>query len=397
MIKSISEAQLFEKDILIRVDLNVPFQRDHVSDPSRMISIIPTVKLILEKGGRPILMSHFGQPKGVIDRTLSLRKILSKLIQILKKEVIFCEHLDSEAIKTFINKTPKHKIILLENTRFFEGEENNSSKLSEIFSQFGDLFCNDAFSASHRTHASIVGITNKLPSYSGLLLEREILTLNNALLYPKTPVTAIVGGSKVSTKIPILKNLVQKVNHIVIGGGMANTFIYAQNKKVGKSLFEKDLVPLCQEILITARALNCQIHLPIDIVCASELKEEQTSTTHDVNACPSDKMILDAGPETVANIFTILKKSKTLIWNGPLGAFEIVPFDKSTQAVATIVASLTKKKKLLSIAGGGDTLSALNSANLTDKFSYVSNAGGAFLKWMEGKKLPGIAALEKNI
>ena len=393
MIKSISEASIRKKDILIRVDLNVPFENGKISDLSRIIAVVPTIKYVMKNGGRPILMSHFGRPKDITDKKLSLRKVLPDLKELLETDVTFCDYLDEELIKYFIKKTPKNKLILLENTRFFQGEETNSPRLSKMFSGLGDIFCNDAFSASHRSHASTTGVARYLPSYSGLLLEKEIKALQSALIKPKKPVVAVIGGAKVSTKITLLKNLMKKVEHIIIGGAMANTFLLALNNEIGLSLCEKNLIYITKEILTSAVKFNCKIHLPLDIVCADSLTDQTNSTVYEANECPKNEMILDVGPKTVANIKNILISSNTLIWNGPLGAFEIVPFNTSTNAVASIASILTKEKKLLSIAGGGDTVSALNAAGLANNFSYISNAGGAFLEWMEGKSLPGLAAL----
>lgn len=396
MIKSIREASLANKNVLIRVDLNVPFEKGKVSDYSRITAIVPTIRYVIEKGGRPVLMSHFGRPKHKSDNNLSLKRILPILKDILKIDITFCNCLDEKSIKALIKRTPTQKLILLENTRFFDGEESNSPKLSKMFSGLCDIFCNDAFSASHRAHASIAGVAGHLPSYSGLLLEKELIALTDGLLKPKTPVVAVIGGSKVSTKITLLNNLVQKVDHIVIGGGMANTFLFAQNKEIGLSLCEKNLIHSVHEVFTHAKTYDCKIHLPLDIVCANTLTSRAQATIFDTNLCPKNEMILDAGPKTVENIKKILKICNTLIWNGPLGAFEIVPFDASTNAIAIAAALLTKEKKLLSIAGGGDTVSALNSTGVINDFSYISNAGGAFLEWMEGKNLPGLAALSRN-
>ena len=396
MIKSISEVLLKNKNVLIRVDLNVPFEKGKVSDLSRMRAILPTIEYIMKKGGRPIIMSHFGRPKSKTDISLSLRKVLPNLQELLNADIIFCEYLEEISIKALINKTPHSNPILLENTRFFEGEETNSSKLSKMLASLGDLFCNDAFSASHRSHASIAGIAMHLPSYSGLLLEKELAALKSALLKPQKPVVALVGGAKVSTKITLLNNLVRKVDHIIIGGGMANTFLFAKDKEVGISLCEKNLRNIATEILANSLNFNCKIHLPLDIVCASSINTNHKPNLYDANECPKDQMILDAGPKTIENIKNTLKRSNTLLWNGPLGAFEIVPFNASTNAIALFVSKLTKENKLLSIAGGGDTVSALNSSGVASDFSYISNAGGAFLEWTEGKSLPGITALSIN-
>ncbi len=396
MIQSISQAAIFEKDILVRVDLNVPFKNNQVSDSSRMQAIKPTIDLILNKGGRPILLSHFGRPKKKFDTSFSLQKILPTLTKVMKSEILFCSSVNPRTIKSFLDRAPKNKIILLENIRFHDGEEINSTKLNKIFSEFADLFCNDAFSVSHRSHSSTEGIAKILPSYSGLLLEKELSSLDKALHNSKRPLVAIVGGSKVSTKIQLLNSLIKRVDHIIIGGGMANTLLYSQNKEIGRSLCEKDFVEISVDIMQTAKKLNCQIHLPLDLVCADKFDDGQEFVIRNINSCPPDKMILDCGPKTVANVKTILESCKTLIWNGPLGAFEIPPFNVATNTVAKIVANLTKKQHLESIAGGGDTLAALNEAGVTNDFTYVSNAGGAFLEWLEGNELPGLKALRDH-
>ena len=397
MIRSIQEAIILDKDVLIRVDLNVPFEKGKVSDISRIKAIIPTVNLVLEKGGRPILLSHLGRPEKPFNRSLSLQKILPNLIEIFKTKIVFCKFTDPQLIRVFLKKAPRNTIILLENTRFFEGEENNSPLLSNMFAGLGDLYCNDAFSAAHRAHASTDGVAKLLPSYSGLLFEKELFALSKTLINSKKPLTAIIGGSKVSTKIKLLENLVKKVDHLIIGGGMANTFLYAQQKEIGTSLCERELVKVSLSIQTTAKEYSCQIHLPLDIVCARKLKENQCISILNTEACPVDKMILDCGPKTTANVRKVLSSSRTLIWNGPLGAFEIKPFNTATEEIAKSVAELTKKKKLLSIAGGGDTISALKSTGTLSDFSYISNAGGAFLEWMEGKELPGLKALSSTI
>ena len=385
------------KDVLLRVDINVPVHRGKVTDTSRIIAIAPTVNYIIKKGGRPIILSHFGRPNGPNDKFFSLRVVLSSLKRALDREVAFCDALDPSLITAFIKKVPKKTVILLENTRFFDGELCNSSDLGTVFSELGDLYCNDAFSASHRAHASIVSLAEKLPSYSGLLLEKEVTALTHALSRSNKPVVALIGGSKISTKISLLKNLIQKVDHIIICGGMANTFLFAQKKQVGCSMLEKNLTHLALEILYESQKSDCQIHLPVDAVCAFGLKENSQATIFDIDFCPNDQMILDIGPKSITRINNILNQNKTLIWNGPLGAFETSPFDKSTISIAMKVANLTSSKNILSVAGGGDTVAALKRAKVSDKLTYVSNAGGAFLEWMEGKNLPGLAALSNEV
>ena len=396
MINSIKNAILDNKDVLIRVDLNVPFENGKVSDFSRITAIIPTLNWVLNKNGRPILLSHFGRPANRKDKELSLKKLLPALINALGMDILFCDLSSIEEINKFIKNTAHNIPILLENSRFFEGEQTNDPALSSMLSKLGSIFCNDAFSASHRAHASTVGIANNLPAYSGLLLEKELNALESALLTPTGPTVAVVGGAKVSTKITLLTNLVQKVDHIVIGGGMANTFLFAEGKQIGTSLCETKLTDLIEKIKFEAEKFNCKIHLPLDIVCAAELKKNIPTSIYNSHECPTNKMILDVGPKTIADISMIFNSCKTLIWNGPLGAFEIAPFNKATNRVAQIAATLTRENKLISIAGGGDTVSALNYANVASDFSYISNAGGAFLEWMEGKKLPGIMALEAS-
>ena len=396
LIQRLQDFNTKKKTVLLRLDFNVPIINGELTDASRIERTVPTIKFLLSQGAKVIIMSHFGRPNGAFKSDLSLENLIKFIEPIFNEKLIFLPNLDFKKINLEIESKPYPSLFLLENTRFMEGEEKNDIALSKELASLGDFFCNDAFSASHRKHASTVGIVKLLPSYSGLLLEKELLALSKALLNPKKPLVAIVGGSKVSTKITLLKNLVQKADHLIIGGGMANTFLHAKNKQIGRSLCEKNLSKLCKEILLSAKKFNCNIHLPIDIVCASNLKKKQQITTHNINFCPPDKMILDCGPNTVTKIWNILKKSNTLIWNGPLGAFETVPFNFSTEEVANLAAKLTKTDQLKSIAGGGDTLSALKSAEVLNDFSYVSYAGGAFLEWMEGKALPGIKALEEN-
>ncbi len=382
--------------MLIRLDLNVPFEKEVVSDLSRVKRVVPTLKLIIKNGGRPVILSHLGRPKSNEDTDLSLKKLLPYLKKELKTEIAFCEYDDFDTMKQFVNEVPVNRVILLENTRFWPGEVHNELSLSTFFSELGDIFCNDAFSVSHRAHASTVGVANLLPSCSGLLLEEELATLEKVLLDPLRPIVAVIGGAKVSTKLALLENLIKKVDHIVVGGGMANTFLFAQGFEIGKSLMELEQAKTARYILNSATKENCNIHLPLDLICAKQLKKDAQYTTHPVDECPKEKMILDAGPKTIVHVESVFADCKTLVWNGPLGAFEITPFDHATNTLAKTAAKLTSRGSLISVAGGGDTVSALNSKNLAKKFSYVSTAGGAFLEWMEGKKLPGIQALESR-
>ncbi|WP_127903355.1 phosphoglycerate kinase [Solirhodobacter olei] len=394
--KTLDQMELAGKVVLTRVDLNVPVENGHVTDATRIEKIVPTVKAILDKGGKPVLLAHFGRPKGQPNPEFSLRQVLPALKAALPgRRIAFAEDCIGAPAKQAVSAMEKGDIVLLENTRFHAGEEKNDPALAAAFAALGDVYVNDAFSAAHRAHASTEGLARLLPACAGRLMEAELKALEAALGHPQRPVVAVVGGAKVSTKLDLLGNLVAKVNHLVIGGGMANTFLVAQGIEVGKSLAERDMAETARDILAKAKAAGCAIHLPQDIVVAREFKAGAASETLPANACPADAMILDAGPETVAEIAKVFEASKTLIWNGPLGAFEIEPFDAATNAAAARAAELTKAGKLISVAGGGDTVAALNRAGAAASFSYISTAGGAFLEWMEGKELPGVAALEE--
>jgi phosphoglycerate kinase len=371
------------------VDINVPVENGIVTDTTRIDRIVPTVRDILAKGGTPILLAHFGRPKGKPNPEFSLRIVQPALEAALGRSVTFVERPD----RAFIDAQPMDAVILVENTRFTPMEEANDPAMAQFLASLGDIFCNDAFSAAHRAHASTEGVAHLLPSCAGRLMAEELAALDKALGSPVRPVVAIVGGAKVSTKLDLLGNLVAKVDHLVIGGGMANTFLAAQGLPVGKSLCEHDLADTAREILAKAKAAGCDVILPRDIVVAREFKAHAESETLAPDACPEDAMILDAGPATVAHIAATLATAHTLVWNGPLGAFEIAPFDTATVAAAREAARLTKAGSLTSVAGGGDTVAALNAAGVADDFTYVSTAGGAFLEWMEGKDLPGVAAL----
>jgi len=374
----------------VRVDINVPFENGQVSDTTRIDRIVPTINDILAAGGTPILMAHFGRPKGKPAPEMSLRITLPALEAALGRRVTFIEKPSREAI----NAMPYASVVLLENTRFTPMEEANDPAMAKFLASLGDVFCNDAFSAAHRAHASTEGVAHLLPSCAGRLMAEELGALDQALGTPQRPVVAVVGGAKVSTKLELLGNLVSKVDHLVIGGGMANTFLAAQGINVGKSLCEHDLAETARDILRKAEAAGCEVILPRDIVVAREFKANAANETLAPDACPADAMILDAGPATVAYISEVLDKAKTLVWNGPLGAFEIAPFDAATNAAASKAAELSRAGKLISVAGGGDTVAALNQAGAAKDFTYISTAGGAFLEWMEGKVLPGVAALE---
>ena len=387
--KSLDEMDLGGKRVLTRVDINVPVEDGRVTDTTRIDRIVPTVRDILAKGGTPILLAHFGRPKGQYVPEMSLRITLPALEAAIGKPVTFIERPD----RAMIDALPQDAVVLLENTRFTSMEEKNDPQMAGFLASLGDVFCNDAFSAAHRAHASTEGVAHLLPSCAGRLMAEELGALDAALGNPQHPVVAVVGGAKVSTKLDLLGNLVDKVDHLVIGGGMANTFLAAQGVDVGKSLCEHDLAETARNILAKAATTGCEIILPRDVVVARAFAVGAESEIVAPDACPTDAMILDAGPATVAYIGTVLESARTLIWNGPLGAFEIAPFDAATNAAARKAAELTRAGKLISVAGGGDTVAALNQAGVGGDFTYVSTAGGAFLEWMEGKVLPGVAAL----
>ena len=387
---SLDEMELDGKRVLTRVDLNVPVEGGRVTDTTRIERIVPTVKAILDDGGQPVLLAHFGRPKGSRVDEMSLRQVVPALEQALGQDVTFAEDCVGDVAAEAI---AKGGVVLLENTRFHAGEEKNDGALADEMAKLGDIYCNDAFSAAHRAHASTEGLARRLPACAGLLMAEELDALEAALTDPDRPVMAVVGGAKVSTKLDLLSNLVRKVNHLVIGGGMANTFLAAQGIDVGKSLAEHDMTDTAKDILTRADEMGCEIMLPHDVVVAREFKAGADSETVAADACPSDAMILDTGPDSVERIKKAMAGCKTLIWNGPLGAFEIQPFDAATNAAAAEAARLTREGQLVSVAGGGDTVAALNKAGAADDFTYISSAGGAFLEWMEGKTLPGVAAL----
>jgi len=391
--KTLDDVALAGRTVLVRVDINVPMEAGRVTDATRIEKIVPTVEDILARGGKPVLLAHFDRPKGKVVPEMSLRHVVPALEVALGRQVIFGEDCVGDAAKAAIAAAAAGDVVLLENTRFHAGEEKNDAELAKGMAALGEVYVNDAFSAAHRAHASTAGIAGLLPTAAGRLMEAELRALEAALGNPVRPVVAVVGGAKVSTKLDLLGNLVTKVDHLVIGGGMANTFLVAQGVEVGKSLAERDMADTAREILGKAKAAGCTIHLPVDVVVAREFKAGAASDTVPVAACPADAMILDAGPQTVAALVKVFEGAKTLIWNGPLGAFEIKPFDTATNAAAQAAARLTKAGALVSVAGGGDTVAALNAAGAAADFTFISTAGGAFLEWMEGKELPGVAAL----
>ncbi len=391
--KTLDDMDLAGKRVLTRVDINVPVENGVVTDTTRIDRIVPTVKDILAHGGKPVLVAHFDRPKGKVVPEMSLAQVLPALEAALGQKVAFAPDCIGEAAAAAVAAMAPGDVLLLENTRFHAGEEKNDPAFAVALAANGDVFCNDAFSAAHRAHASTEALARLLPACAGRLMAEELAALDKALGNPVRPVVAIVGGAKVSTKLDLLGNLVAKVDHLVIGGGMANTFLAAQGIPVGKSLCEHDLADTARAILAKAQAAGCDVILPRDIVVAREFKAHAASETLAPDACPADAMILDAGPATVAHIAATLGSARTLVWNGPLGAFELPPFDTATVAAAREAARLTKAGTLTSVAGGGDTVAALNAAGVADDFTYVSTAGGAFLEWMEGKDLPGVAAL----
>jgi len=388
--KTLDDMELAGKVVLTRVDINVPVEGGVVTDATRIERIVPTIKDILAKGGTPVLLAHFGRPKGKVVPEMSLRVVVPALEAALEQSVTFVETPERAALEGMGAGT----VVLVENTRFSPMEEKNDPEMAEFLASLGDVYCNDAFSAAHRAHASTEGVARLLPSCAGRLMEAELKALEAALGAPERPVVAVVGGAKVSTKLELLSNLIEKVDMLVIGGGMANTFLAAQGVDVGKSLCEHDLADTAREIMAKADALGCRLLLPTDVVVAREFKAGAASETVPTAQVPGDAMILDAGPESVAAVKAAFAEAKTLIWNGPLGAFEIEPFDAATNAAAAEAAALTAAGKLISVAGGGDTVAALNKAGAAARFTYISTAGGAFLEWMEGKTLPGVAALE---
>ncbi len=378
------------KRVLVREDLNVPMDGAKVTDDTRLRAAAPTISELADKGAIVLVLAHFGRPKGVPSPEFSLAQVTQPLAHVLGREV---RYIDWEGDKEAVATLRPGDIAVLENTRFFGGEEKNDPKVVERFASLGDIYVNDAFSAAHRAHASTEGLAHALPAYAGRSMQAELEALEKALGNPEHPVAAVVGGAKVSTKLDVLKHLVGKVDHLIIGGGMANTFLAARGIDVGKSLCEHDLKDIALEILDAADKAGCTVHLPYDVVVAKEFKANPPIRTINVHEVEADEMILDVGPAAVEALGDALKTCKTLVWNGPLGAFEIAPFDKATVALAKTAAALTQGGSLVSVAGGGDTVAALNHAGVAGDFSFVSTAGGAFLEWMEGRELPGVKAL----
>ncbi|MFY0648094.1 phosphoglycerate kinase [Sulfitobacter geojensis] len=393
--KSLDDLELAGKRVLVRVDINVPVEEGRVTDATRIERIVPTVRDIIAKGGKPMLLAHFGRPKGKVNAEMSLAQVLPTLEQALGSKVVLLETL--EAAETLGGDAETADVLLLENIRFYPGEEANDAAFAQRLAALGDVFCNDAFSAAHRAHASTSGIAQHLPSCAGRLMQAELRALEAALSKPERPVGAVVGGAKVSTKIALLENLVNRLDTLIIGGGMANTFLGAMGADMGASLQEPDFYDTARDILAQAERAGCRVILPQDGLVACEFAAGAAHEVAQLGAdtkLGSDQMVLDAGPKSIEVVRVAFEGLKTLIWNGPLGAFEIAPFDTATVGAAQIAAKQTKDGTLVSVAGGGDTVAALNKAGVADDFTYISTAGGAFLEWMEGKTLPGVAALE---
>lgn len=388
--KRLEDAKLKGKTALVRVDFNVPVDaKGKITDDTRIRAAIPTIKAIQKAGGKVVLLSHFGRPKGKVDPKLSLQFLVAPLVELLEDEVHFSDQLHEAVVESMA----QDGILLLENTRFHAGEITGDKDLAKEYAALGDIFIQDAFSAAHRNHVSSAVIAEFIPAFAGLNMERELDHLAQALEKPKKPVMAVVGGAKVSTKIELLSNLVKKLDILAIGGGMANTFLYALGHKVGKSLHEPDFKATALEIMASAKKEKCRILLPVDGVAATEFKAGAKHRVVTLDNVKANEMILDAGPETVEGLLDAMDSAKTLIWNGPLGAFEMEPFDTSTVEAAKYAAKRVKEGKLIAVAGGGDTVSALNHAGAAEDFTFISTAGGAFLEWMEGKPLPGVEIL----
>jgi phosphoglycerate kinase len=385
------------KRALVRVDLNVPMKEGKVGDDTRLRATLPTVAELADKGAIVLLLAHFGRPEGKRRPDMSLALLTRPYSELLGRPVRFIDDCCGEGAREAVATLAPGDVAILENTRFHAGEEANDAALAQAMAELGDFYVNDAFSAAHRAHASTEGVAHLLPAYAGRAMEAELKALERALGDPERPVAAVVGGAKVSTKLDVLRHLVARVDHLIIGGGMANTFLAARGVAIGKSLAERDLAGTAEEILDAAEQAGCTVHLPYDVVVAKELAPNPPGLrTCNVHEVAPDEMILDIGPAAVEALADVLKTCRTLVWNGPMGAFETPPFDAATAALARIAAALTQEGGLVSVAGGGDTVAALNQAGVADDFTFVSTAGGAFLEWMEGRELPGVAALMRE-
>jgi len=392
--RTLQGADLSGKTALVRVDFNVPMDDGQITDDTRLKAALPTIELLSKAGAKVVLLAHFDRPKGKRVPEMSLKPVLPALSKLVGQDVAWADDCIGADAKTVVDGLKPGGVALLENLRYHAGEEKNDEGFAAELAKLGDIYVNDAFSAAHRAHASTEGLAKKLPAYPGLSMERELKALDAALGNPQRPVIGIVGGSKVSTKLDLLKNLVTKLDKLAIGGGMANTFLYAQGHDVGASYCEKDLAETAREIIRLAGQSNCKLFLPIDIVVAEQMAAGVPTRVRNLGNVDDHERILDAGPETVERLKRAIGNSKTLIWNGPLGVFEIPPFDKGTVETAKEAAKLAKEGKLVAVAGGGDTVSAMNHAGVANDLTFVSTAGGAFLEWMEGKVLPGVEALK---
>lgn len=390
--RTLDHADVKGKRVLMRVDLNVPYENGVVSDATRIERAAPSITELADKGAKVILLSHFGRPKGR-DASQSLKPVAAEVAHTIKRPIKFVDDCVGEKAEQAVAAMKPGDIVCLENTRFYPGEEKNDPAFVAQLAKLGDLFVNDAFSVSHRAHASTEGLSHVLPAFAGRTLQAELEAFEKVLDKPARPVVAIVGGAKISTKLDLLSNLLAKVDVLIIGGAMANTFLMAQGKQVGRSLVERDLLDTAQKIMDQAKKAKREIVLPVDAVVAEKFEANAPSRVVDVNAVPDNAMILDIGPKSVEQAISVLARAKTLVWNGPFGAFEMEPFDNGTVSVAEAAAELTQAGKLVTVAGGGDTVAALNVAGVVDRLTYVSTAGGAFLEWLEGKPLPGVEVL----
>ena len=390
--RTLDHADVKGKRVLMRVDLNVPYENGVVSDATRIERAAPSITELAAKGAKVILLSHFGRPKGR-DASQSLKPVAAEVAHTIKRPIKFVDDCVGEKAEQAVAAMKPGDIICLENTRFYPGEEKNDPAFVAQLAKLGDLFVNDAFSVSHRAHASTEGLSHLLPAFAGRTLQAELEAFEKVLDKPARPVVAIVGGAKISTKLDLLSNLLAKVDVLIIGGAMANTFLMAQGKQVGRSLVERDLLDTAQKIMDQAKKAKREIVLPVDAVVAEKFEANAPSRVIDVDAVPDNAMILDIGPKSVEQVISVLARAKTLVWNGPFGAFEMEPFDNGTVSVAEAAAELTQAGKLVTVAGGGDTVAALNLAGVVDRLTYVSTAGGAFLEWLEGKALPGVEVL----
>jgi len=393
--KTLDDAELKGKRALVRVDFNVPMEDGKVTDDTRLRAARPTVDRLRAGGAKVILLAHFDRPRGKVVPSMSLKPIVGPLSKVLGVDVRFAADCIGPKAREAVDAMQPGDVLLLENVRFHEGEEANDPKFADALAVNGDLYVNDAFSAAHRAHASTEALAHRLPAYAGEQMRLELTALDRALGNPERPVLGIVGGSKVSTKLDLLRHLVTRLDKLAIGGGMANTFLYAQGHDVGASYCEKELAETAREVIRLAGQNNCKLFLPLDIVVAEKMAPGAPARVRHVGSIDEDERILDAGPETVERLCRAMANSKTLIWNGPLGVFEMKPFDKGTVEAARCAAGLAREGKLVAVAGGGDTVAALNAAGVVDDFTFVSTAGGAFLEWMEGKTLPGVAALSR--